>query len=170
MVTKKNIRQQETLTAAYKDYAKGMNSYSFYKINNHATSDDLVQNTFLKTWKYLIKDGKIEIMKAFLYHILNQLIIDEYRKRKTVSLDVLLEKGYTQSTDPTKRIFNVFDGKAAVLLIKQLPKKYQIIIKMRYIQDLSIKEISVITGQSKNTVTVQAHRGLEKLKILYHNR
>lgn len=32
-------------------------------------------------------------MKAFPYHVLNNLIVDEYRKRKTASLDDLLEKG-----------------------------------------------------------------------------
>ncbi len=38
---------------------------------------------------------------------------------------------------------------------------------MKYMQDLSLKEISILTGQSKNTIAVQLHRGLEKLKILY---
>lgn len=41
---------------------------------------------------------------------------------------------------------------------------------MRYAQDLSLKEIALITGQSRNTVAVQAHRGLIKLKILYNNQ
>jgi DNA-directed RNA polymerase specialized sigma24 family protein len=40
-------------------------------------------------------------------------------------------------------------------------------MKMRYRQDLSIKQMAVLTGQSENTVSVQAHRGLQKLKILY---
>jgi len=170
MDTKKDIKRQAILTTAYKDYARGMNSYSFYKVNNRATSDDLVQDTFVKTWNYLLKDGKVEIMKAFLYHVLNQLIIDEYRKRKTVSLNVLVEKGYSPSTDPTKQIFNILDGKAAVLLIKHLPIKYQGIMRMRYMQDLSLKEISLITGQTRNAVAVQAHRGLEQLKVLYKRK
>jgi DNA-directed RNA polymerase specialized sigma24 family protein len=38
---------------------------------------------------------------------------------------------------------------------------------MKYIQHLSIEEMSAITGQSKNVITVQAHRGLAKLKTLY---
>jgi len=52
-------------------------------------------------------------------------------------------------------------------MIKQLPEKYQNVMKMRYIQELSIKEMALITGQSKNAITVQAYRGLEKLKLLY---
>ncbi|OHB08875.1 MAG: hypothetical protein A3I86_00780 [Candidatus Zambryskibacteria bacterium RIFCSPLOWO2_02_FULL_39_14] len=169
MTKKQDTRQKAILTLAHHDYAKGMNSYSFFKVHNHATSDDLVQDTFIKTWSYLTKGGKIDIMKAFLYHILNQLIIDEYRKRKTTSLDVLLEKGFEPSVDHSERIFNVFDGKAALLLIQHLPAKYQTVMRMRYAQDLSLKEISLITGQSRNAVAVQSHRGLEKLKVLYNH-
>ena len=39
---------------------------------------------------------------------------------------------------------------------------------MKYLQDLSISEIAIITGTSKNNVAVQEHRGLEKLKMLYN--
>jgi len=170
MTTKQGIRRKAILTLAHHDYAKGMNSYSFFKVHNRATSDDLVQDAFTKTWKYLAKGGKIDIMKAFLYHVLNQLIIDEYRKRKTTSLDVLLEKGYEPSVDHSKRILDIFDGKAALLLIQHLPVKYRTVMRMRYAQDLSLKEMSLITGQSRNTVAVQVHRGLEKLKVLYNRK
>ena len=109
-------------------------------------------------------------MKAFLYHILNNLIVDEYRKHKATSLDVLLEKGYEPSTGRSGHLSDVFDGKAALLLIQYLPVKYQKVMRMRYAQDLSLTEISLLTGQSKNTVAVQAHRGLEKLKVLYNRK
>jgi len=109
-------------------------------------------------------------MKAFLYHVLNQLIIDEYRKYKTSSLDVLLEKGYEPSIDHSERLFNTIDGKTALHLIQHLPVKYQTIMRMRYAQDLSLKEISLITGQSRNAVAVQAHRGLGKLRVLYNRK
>ncbi len=38
---------------------------------------------------------------------------------------------------------------------------------MRYVRELSLKEISLITGQTTNATAVQLHRGLEKLKLLY---
>jgi RNA polymerase sigma-70 factor (ECF subfamily) len=164
---KKTQINRSLLTAAHHSYQKGMNSHAFFKINDRAASEDLVQDTFIKTWRYLVKGGKIEIMRAFLYHILNDLVIDEYRKRKTTSLDALREKGFEPSIDNSKQLLNFLDGKAAILLIPSLPEKYQKVIRMRYIQDLSLKEISLITGQSKNTIAVQIHRGIEKLKLLY---
>ena len=106
-------------------------------------------------------------MKAFLYHVLNNLIVDDYRKRKSISLDAILEKGVEPSVTPAIQFFNIMDGKVAILLIQQLPLKYQKVIHMRYLQELSLREISLITGQSKNAIAVQIHCGLEKLKLLY---
>ena len=137
-------------------------------MNNRAVSEDLVQDTFKKTWAYLVRGGKIDIMKSFLYHVLKDLIIDEYRKRKTVSLDALREKGFEPSEDNSQRLINVLDGKRAIILIAQLPEKYQRVMRMRYVQDLTLKDMSLITGQSKETLAVQIHRGLEKLKVLYN--
>ena len=160
-------RKQVMLATAHQDHEKNLNLYAFFKLQDQALSNDLVQATFMKTWKYLIKGGKIDLMKAFLYHILNDLIIDEYRKNKATSLDVLLKKGFEPSIDTSERLSNILDGKTALALIQNLPKTYQKVMHMRYVQDMSIKEITLETKQSTNTVAVQAFRGLEKLKLLY---
>jgi RNA polymerase sigma-70 factor (ECF subfamily) len=168
MTEKKEKKLQAILTIAHKDYEKGLNARAFFKVSNHEVGQDLVQETFVKTWSYLVKGGKIEIMRAFLYHILNNLIIDQYRKHKTTSLDVILEKGFEPiADDDFSHLYNILDGKKAILLIARLPQKYQKVMRMRYVQDLTLKEMSMITGQSKNTIAVQTHRGLQILKSLY---
>lgn len=168
MTEKKERKLQDILTIAHNDYEKGLNARAFFKVSNHEIGQDLVQETFVKTWSYLVKGGKIEIMRAFLYHILNNLIIDQYRKHKTTSLDVILEKGFEPiADDDFSRLYNILDGKKAILLIARLPQKYQKVMRMRYVQDLTLKEMSMITGQSKNTIAVQTHRGLQILKSLY---
>ena len=168
MASKQEKSLQTILTKAHLDYEKKLNIHAFFKLQDHALGEDLVQDAFIKTWKYLVRGGKIEIMRAFLYHILNDLIIDEYRKHKTSSLNTLMEKGFEPKGGNSERLVNFLEGKALFLLILQLPEKYQRVMKMRHVQELTIQEISLITGQSKNTITVQAHRGLEKLKALYH--
>lgn len=158
---------QAILSKAHLDYAKSLNGYAFFKVSNHDTSEDLVQDTFIKTWSYLVRKGEITLMKAFLFHVLNDLIVDEYRKRKFISLDALFEKGFEPSTGSPEKFFNIIDAKSAVSLIYLLPEKYRRVMHMRYVQTLSHKEISLITGQSLNTIAVQTHRGLEKLRLLY---
>jgi len=168
MASNQEISLRAILTKAHLDYEKKLNIHAFFKLQDHALGEDLVQDAFIKTWKYLVRGGKIEIMRAFLYHILNDLIIDEYRKHKTSSLNVLMDKGFEPRTGKNpERLFNFLDGKASILLIARLPATYQKVMHMRYVQELTIKEISLITGQSKNAVTVQEHRGLKKLRELY---
>lgn len=167
MTLKEKTLRQIKLTAAHHDFSKGLNLHAFFKTRDSVIGGDLVQDTFTKTWRYMAKGGKIDVMKAFLYHVLNHLIIDEYRKRKAVSLEILVENGFEPSSDDSERLFNSIDGKAAALLIQRLPLAYRKIIHMRYMQDLSLAEMSIATGLTKNTMAVQVHRGLEKLKILY---
>lgn len=168
MTPKQETQRKAAFSTAYQDYEKGLNRRAFFKVHDHGISDGLVQDTFVKTWTYLVAKGEIATMKAFLYHVLNNLIVDEYRRRKTTSLDVLVEGGHEPNTGNSDRLFNGLDGKAALLLIARLPQTYQQVMNMRYVRNLSIKEISLITGKSKNLVTVQAYRGLEKLKLLYN--
>lgn len=167
MTSEQEIDQQRLFTIAYNEYKKGLNKHSLFKVNNVALSENLVQDTFLKTWKYIVKGGQVNTMKAFLYHVLNGLIIDEYRKRKTVSLDSLVEKGFEPKEDDAENIFNIIDSKRAVLMIALLPKKYQQLMRMKYVQNMSLEEISDATHQSKNTAAVQISRGLVMLKKIY---
>ena len=169
MTPKEEVQRKGILSTAHHDYSKRLNLHAFFKLHDHALGQDLVQDTFMKTWRYLASNGKIDVMKSFLYHVLNNLIIDEYRKRKASSLDVLLERGYEPSADPRERTANALDGRAALLLIARLPVRYQKVMRMRYMQDLSLSEMATITGLSKNTIAVQLHRGLNKLKLLYNH-
>lgn len=171
MITKTQMhRQQILLGAGYVEFHHRLNRYACSRTNDRALADDLIQSTFLKTWAYLVRGGKIEIMEAFLYHVLKALIIDEYRKQSATSLDALLEKGFDPGVDDSNRLVDMLDGQQAAVLIAQLPELYQNVMRLRYMQDLSLKEISLITGQTKNAVAVQSHRGLEKLKELYEVR
>lgn len=162
-------QSREELTDAHHQYEKGLRAHAFFKLTDQSKSYDLVQDTFMKTWGYLIKGGKIDVMRAFLYHVLNKLIIDEYRKHKNISLDLLFEKGFEPGSDPSERLFNVLDGKQAMILIQRLPVKYQKVMRMRYVQELTLQEMSTITGQTKNSLAVQLHRGLLKIKALYNS-
>lgn len=172
MTKGQEVERQGQLASAHHDYHKSLNAYAFYKLSDSTLGQDLVQDTFVKTWTYLMKKGEIQGMKSFLYHVLNNLIVDEYRKRKkkTVSLDVMLEAGFAPDTgeSESKRNQNISDGKGVMLLIEKLPEHYQQVVRMRYEQDLSLREISELLGESENTISVRVHRGMQKLKLLYN--
>jgi DNA-directed RNA polymerase specialized sigma24 family protein len=72
--------------------------------------------------------------------------------------------------DDVPKLIDKLDGKRALLLIKKIPLKYRKIMLMRYAEDLTLKEISEINGQSKNTNAVQLHRGKEMIRILNNKK
>lgn len=157
------------ITTAHENNQPSMLRHALYKTNDSEVSQDLVQTSFLKTLVYLQKGGKIDLMRSFLNHVLNDLIVDEYRarKNKSVSLDMLLDNGFELGFSNFEKDINILDGKQAILLIPQLSKKYEMVIRLRYLNGLSLRETALITGQSENTVAVQVHRGMAKLRELY---
>ena len=121
MKSKQEVKQKKMLVKANTDYRKNLNSYAFFRLKNKPISEDLVQDTFKKTWAYLVKGGKVNVMKSFLYHVLRGLIIDEYRKKKTISLKDLAKKGLELSEDNSEKMIDILDGEQAIFLIAQLP-------------------------------------------------
>lgn len=161
------MTNEETFSAAYTSYVKALSRRAKYKISNADRADELVQDTFLKIWVHIIGQKKIDSMKSLLFYILNHLIIDEYRKKKPVSLEKLAEKGFEVWTDDSEHLFNKIDAGFVVLLMPKMTEKYRRVVTLRYIDDQSIQEIAKLTGQSKKTVAVQIHRGLEQLAVLF---
>ena len=49
-------------------------------------------------------------------------------------------------------------------VIGWLDEKYRDVVLMRYVDELSPKEISEVVGESENNVSVRIHRGLKQLK------
>ncbi len=160
---------------AYEHYADALFRHAAFRISNRERALDLVQDAFLKTWDYVQGGGVVEQYKAFLYRALNNLIIDEYRKKKSSSLDEILENdtGAMEarlsegSVRETEESFDEVRMLAEIRAhIPELPDTYRDVITMRYIDGLSPKEISTMIGISENVVSVRIHRGTHKLREL----
>lgn len=151
----------------YEEHADALFRYCLYKTSDREHAMDLVQETFMKTWHYMEQGGKVVNLKAFLYKALNNLIIDGYRKRKTVSLDALEDGGFDPVDERSVSEEDVIDGKRAIELLQRLPTEYRDAVFMRYVGGLDLSEIAEITGETENAISVRIHRGIKKLKALY---
>jgi len=167
-----NFSKKDQFLEAFTAYSDALFRYCFFKIGDRDRSIDLVQDAFLKTWNYLSEGKEIQNMRAFLYRTVSNLVVDEYRRRKPqFSLETLQEEtGFEPSgSNDTESIMNSIDGAQAVELIQFLPEPYGEVILMRFVEELTLSEISEITGQTENTVAVQVHRGIAKLKKLFNH-
>lgn len=163
--------KKKQFTEAYEKHSDALFRFAFFKLSDRERAKDLLQETFSKAWEYVSTKGDVDNIKAFLYKILSNLIIDEYRKRKPVdSLEDLREVGFDPSRDSTETLVNRIDGSKAIMLLRKIAEPYRSAIFMRYIQELSLKEIAELTEENENAIAVRIHRGLEKLRKLYNEK
>lgn len=157
-------KAQEEFIAGYDKWSDDLFRYAYFKVSNRDLALDLVQDTFTKSWEYITSGNKVKKLRPFLYKTLRNLIIDHYRKKKSESLDNLIEEGFDFGYDETDMIENKLLGENIWDKIKDLDDKYQEVLMLRYADDLSITEISALIKESENNVSVRIHRGLTKLK------
>lgn len=162
----KTIKEEEKqrFINSYNEWSDDLFRYAFFKISNREVALDIVQDTFTKAWEWITSDKEVTNLRAFLYKILKNLIIDYYRKKKSESLDNLLDEGFDFGYDEMETIESNLLGKDLWIKVKKLDEKYQEVITLRYMNDLSITEISEVINESENNVSVRIHRGLIKLK------
>ena len=77
----KDKREKEFLSA-YEKYANDIYRHCYFRVYNKELAEDLTQETFIKTWKYIVAGQEIKNTKSFLYKVAVNLIIDHSRKRK----------------------------------------------------------------------------------------
>jgi RNA polymerase sigma-70 factor (ECF subfamily) len=166
---------EDAFLEAFDEYADALFRHASFRVSNRERAKDLTQDTFLKAWDYIRAGNKVREWKSFLYRILNNLIIDEYRRIKEESLDSLLEDSPVQAntliavgsrSEKEERLDDDLMIKKVRALIPTLPQTYRAVLTMRYIDDFSIKEIAMALEVSENVVSVRVHRGLARLKEL----
>lgn len=159
-------QHKKYLAQAYEEHSDAIFRYCLFKISDREKALDLVQETYARVWQYLVNGNEIDNMKTFLYTTARNLIIDEYRKKKTYSLDTLMDQGVEPQLDIEEALYTSLDMTRIMEYVRQLPENYSSIIIMRYVNDLSVKEIASIVNESENVVSVRIHRGLSKLRTL----
>ena len=164
-----NVNEQPFLEA-YEKYADAIFRYCYYRVYDREKAKDHMQEAFSRTWKYIAQGNQVDNIRAFVYRTANNIIIDEVRKKKATSLDQIMEKGFTPSTDPREKTQNYFMGQEIIAIVKSLDEKYRDVILLKYIEDLSTKEISHILNETENNVYVRMNRGLQKVKEIVKNQ
>lgn len=167
---KKN--DKEAFIKAYNLYIDQIYRFIYFKVGNREEAEDLSSSVFLKTWNYILenslKDHKT--LKALLYKISRNLIIDHYRKtrgKETISLD---DENGIKIPDRTQNLNDRLELKADLLVLEtklpELKDEYREVIILRFVNELSIKEIADILDKSKGNVRVLIYRSLNALKEL----
>lgn len=177
-------KNKDAFSEFYELYIDRMYQYIYYKVNSKEDAEDLTSAFFLRIWG-CIQEGKIEdfkTFKPFLYTVARNLVIDHYRKisqhKTTISLDVQIDKemeadGATgkdfqadEKADLMESLITAIEVEKIKEKLFELKDEYREVIVLKYIDQLSAKEIAMILNKSKGNVNVLSHRALRALKDL----
>ncbi len=155
---------EKQFVEVYEKHSDAIFRYCYYRVFDREKAKDVMQEAFSRTWKYLQEGKEVDNIRAFIYKTANNIIIDGFRKKKQVSLNQIMEKGFSPSTDPREKTAHYFEGQEILEIVKGLDEKYRDVILLKYVEDLSTKEIASILNETENNIYVRLNRGFAKVK------
>jgi RNA polymerase sigma-70 factor, ECF subfamily len=164
---------EEEFLAAHRAHSDALFRHAFFRLSDRERAVDLVQDAFIKAWDYVRGGGDVRSPKSFLFRILNNLIIDEYRRAKSESLDKKMEDNPAWEVAFAEgNVWEVEEGIDEKMLIEkvhaaitELPEEDRTVVTMRFIDGFTPKEIARILGSTtENAISVRIHRAVAKLK------
>jgi|ERR1051325_7809710 RNA polymerase sigma-70 factor (ECF subfamily) len=158
------INPEKILFDAYEAHSEAIYRHCYFRLFSKERAEEAVQETFMKTWQYLADGKKIENIRAFLYRVASNAIVDEIRRKKEDSLEDLMEKSENlpgTSEDSAEHKMLLSQVREA---IHKLPEDFREIIVMRYIDDLGPSEIAEALGIKPNAASVRINRAIKELK------
>lgn len=176
---KDNIKgsHEERFLKAFEEYSDALFRHAFLRISDRERAIDVVHDTFTKVWTYVRNGHEVDQFRPFLYKVLNNLIIDEYRKAKEASLDALLaidgvdEGTFDELSENTvESLAATIDGKKAFEVVQEMPDTYKEVIILKFVDGLGPKEMSILLEESENVISVRLHRGLKVLRQMIEKR
>ena len=132
-------------------------AYSYLK--NREEALDAVQTAVCRALEKQDSLQDADALRTWFYRILVNVCMDQLRCRKRVTLvpPEALDTGSYEDPLPS-------DGTLAQR-VDALPAEVGTIVKLRFYEELSLKEISAVTGVPLSTVKTRLYTGLKKLRV-----
>ena len=145
---------------------------------NDAAAEDLVQETYLRAYKGFDRFAEGTNLRAWLFRILTNLFINEYRRRKrrpeevdlgdTDSLYMYRGLGGADSARLARSAEDeLLDGLTSAEVrdaIEALPESYRVAVLLADVEGFAYKEIAEILDIPIGTVMSRLHRGRKRLR------
>ena len=151
--------------------------HCYRMVGNGHEAEDLAQETFLRAYRNISKYNNEFKFSTWIFRIATNLCIDRLRKKKpdyyldaevpgtdgaTMYSQLSIEEPLPEEVVTENERWNELQEE-----IMKLPEKYRTAIVLKYVEDLSLEEISHIMDIPVPTVKTRIHRGREALKKVF---
>lgn len=158
--------QNEAFKKLLRDYQKPLYNHIRNIVLNHDDADDVLQNTFVKIFKYLKNFKGDSKLFSWMYRIAtNESITFLNQKAK--------RNGTTSQAMQSKIVDNLkadtyFDGSEIQIKLQKainlLPEKQQLVFKMRYFEEIKYEDLSETLGTSVGALKASYHHAVKKIE------
>lgn len=151
-----------------------LNTFAYHLTYSEADAQDLVQETYLKAFRFIDKYIEGTNAKAWLFKILKNAYINQYRKaaKRPTKVDFEEIVSYQDSEDSAmnsyldlrEEIFENMMGDEVTIAINSLPIDFRTVILLCDIEGFTYEEISKILDIPIGTVRSRLFRARNMLK------
>jgi RNA polymerase sigma factor (sigma-70 family) len=166
---------EQEMALLYRKFAPGLLTYVRMRINSEEDAEDLVVDVFvaaIENAKFATLSEKEQQM--WLWRVTRNKVIDAYRRAKTrqnVTLEHVADGLFEdEMAGPEYAALRQEDYLDLYAHLQSLPLLQQQILRMRFGQDLSCREIATTLGKQENVVRVTLSRCLNLLRNIYRRR
>ncbi|MBH0158907.1 MULTISPECIES: RNA polymerase sigma factor SigW [Fictibacillus] len=177
MVTQVKKGDQEAFEGIVDLFKDKIYRHCFRMVGNGHEAEDLAQETFLRAYRNISKYNSEYKFSTWIFRIATNLCIDRLRKKKPdyyLDAEVPGTDGATMYSQlsseeplPEEVVTENEEWNELQSEIMKLPEKYRTAILLKYVEDLSLEEISKIMDIPVPTVKTRIHRGREALKKVF---
>ncbi len=146
---------------------------------NETDAEDLVQEAFVKAYRFWDKFETGSNCRAWLFKIMTNIFINDYRSKSRSPMSVNMDDiddnflfgqlaTIGPGEDPEKQLFaKIFDDDVKKA-IEELPDDFRLVVVLSFLEGFSYQEIAEIADLQLGTVKSRLHRGRKLLqKKLY---
>lgn len=167
-----------SLEGLYKAYAKDVYRFIYSRSGDKDNSEDILAETFITLNEVLDKYNGSSSIKTYIFGIALNKLRRHWQKHgyQSLSVDVVdaeeFEEFIDQDLDEKEILENKSEEKDIKFLNKimgSLPQKYALVLSLRFLEGLSIKETSERLDISESNVTTIQNRALAKARKVITN-
>lgn len=145
----------------------------YYRTRSRMDAEDLTQDVFLRAFKNIGRLTSPQLFRSWLYQIAINRVRDHHRRQRVKSLIgmVSMDEDDFQETEEmavapqAEEHLSQKDFWARVrTMLERLPRMEREVFTLRFLDQLSIKEISETMKKNESTIKTHLYRALAKVK------